>query len=132
LQWAPPAVSFETKRSGESLSEAILQLDIWALAQVKKLTELLSLAGRPSTPIPALPLVIIQGEDWTVRFLEINVEQKQATLWSKITFADTTEHRGVYQAVTGLQALLKWAAEEYRAWFVENIIRPLSQRVRDG
>lgn len=130
LQWGPPAVSFETKRPGESWDEARPQLNTWALAQAKKLTELLYQAGRPNVQIPPLPLVIVQGETWTLLYLE--VQKEQAMLWSKVAFADTSTECGFYQAIAGLQTLMAWADTDYRRWFEQNIARPLMERAEPG
>lgn len=123
LRYSPVAVSFETKLPGESWADANLQLNTWALAQVAKLKELLIKAGRPAVVIPALPLVVVQGNEW--KFLYLEVGPKQAWLWTKISLGDTDCARGVYQVIAALQQLMEWSESVYRPWFMQNILIPI-------
>lgn len=123
VRYSPIAVSIETKTPGESGDSAQLQLNTWALAQVAKLKELLNKVGNSEMDIPALPLVVVQGNEWKFFYLENG--EKKAQLWSHITVGDTGSVRGIYQVATALQQLLEWSETVYRPWFDTSILTPL-------
>ncbi|WPG98210.1 Hypothetical protein R9X50_00099700 [Acrodontium crateriforme] len=123
LRYSPIAVSIETKTPGEGGDSAQLQLNTWALAQIAKLRQLLNKTGNPSTKIPALPLVVVQGNDWKFFYLEDT--GTKAKLWSHITLGDTGSVRGIYQVSTALQQLIEWSETIYRPWFEKDILAPL-------
>ncbi len=119
LRFSPLAVSFETKLPGESWSEANRQLNTWVLAQVRELKELLQKAGRPDAQIPALPVVLAQGEEW--KFLYLQVQPRSAAMWSSVPIGQVGSARGVYHVTAALQRLIEWSHKVYQPSFLENI-----------
>ena len=65
----PLAVSIETKRGGGDIDQGLVQLSTWTAAQYRRL-ELLAEARGPkaarSIDMPILPLLLVDGEKWTL------------------------------------------------------------------
>ncbi|KAK3619213.1 hypothetical protein LTR56_024173 [Elasticomyces elasticus] len=72
----PIAISIETKREGEGALEGLTQLGVWLSAQFLRLEELVQwrsdgdegLVEQPerSTAMPPLPLILVQGPQWSL------------------------------------------------------------------
>ncbi|KAF2135320.1 uncharacterized protein K452DRAFT_303628 [Aplosporella prunicola CBS 121167] len=124
---APVAISLETKVTGEKWRPAELQVGIWVAAQFKRLQELLEAGekdGDAVEPLPALPLLVIQGRNWHFLMAERRRGQgEQTTIWGPIQFGDSCSKLGVYQIIATLQYLGKWATTEYREWFDRKVLR---------
>ena len=59
------AVSIVTTTADSGEDEAKLQLSTWAFAQITRLRQLLQQCGNAAVQIPALPLIIVRGHEWT-------------------------------------------------------------------
>jgi hypothetical protein len=71
----PIAVSVETKPGGVDIQQAYVQLAVWATAHMNLLCQLLTGSASPvpadiatDTALPHLPLLIVQGSDWSFLF----------------------------------------------------------------
>ncbi|KAH7115341.1 hypothetical protein B0J13DRAFT_514709 [Dactylonectria estremocensis] len=131
LRDRPIALSIETKKTGEGWENARLQLGVWQAAHWNFLRHLLGLAQRrsrvatgpghdsvlqiDSLQLPDfLPGIIIQGHDW--HLVITSPEGKKAVLWQKVTFGSTSSSKGIYQIISTLQLLRKWARDSYWPW----------------
>nr|OQO32490.1 hypothetical protein B0A51_00899 [Rachicladosporium sp. CCFEE 5018] len=127
VKYNPLAISIETKLPGEGGLEARAQVSTWAEAQVRQLRILLQQAEHPrwqDLPIPPLPLLFVQGSDWTFWCFEDHVVN--GLLYEQgIEFGRTTSVLGTYKVVAGLQILMGWAKEVWWPWIEEHILRRL-------
>lgn len=124
LKYSPSAVSIIIKPPDESWDDgAILPLSTWALGQVAKLRLLLEKVGNGGASIPALPLVVVEGEAWSVLFFEPGLTQ--ALLWRQVVIVEEMGIHGINQLLAALQRLMCWAETVYRVWFEANILNPL-------
>jgi hypothetical protein len=64
LRKRPLTLSIETKKPGEGLENATLQVGAWHAAQWRFLDAMAGRLGEDSTGLPFLPAIIIQGHDW--------------------------------------------------------------------
>ncbi|KAF2142270.1 uncharacterized protein K452DRAFT_318537 [Aplosporella prunicola CBS 121167] len=127
LRRAPIAISLEAKPAAEQWRSAELQVGIWVGAHFKRLQELLAMHEKQEDtmePLPALPLLVVQGSKWHFLMAERERgEGKQTTIWGPIQFGDSCNELGVYQIIATLQYLGKWATTEYREWFDRKVLR---------
>ncbi|CAK4007960.1 Hypothetical predicted protein [Lecanosticta acicola] len=123
LMFNPIAVSIETKAARGNESEAVLQLQTWATAQIMFLRSMLSKTGHEGTPLPPLPLVIVQSHEWKVYYFVDRGDQ--AVIYHDSSPFGTTETiLGIYKLHAGLQRLIMWSEEQYRTWIMDNVINP--------
>ncbi|TQN63910.1 hypothetical protein CSHISOI_11375, partial [Colletotrichum shisoi] len=95
LQTRPIALSVETKKHGEDLSDAEAQLVIWHSAQWRLLRRLVERA-EPNMSLPDfIPGIIIQGHEWM--FVASTMNDNAVTLWTSQVIGSTTRVLGVYQ-----------------------------------
>lgn len=62
LRTRPISVNIETKLTGQNWDEAMMQVGIWTAAQFSRLEQLVD---RTDVTLPFIPIIIIQGHDWT-------------------------------------------------------------------
>jgi hypothetical protein len=141
LRDRPIALSIETKKTGEDWENARLQLGVWEAARWNFLRHLLSLVQQPnqvetgvghdstsqadSLQLPEfLPGIIIQGHDW--HLVITSAEGKKTVLWQKVTIGSTTSSKGIYQIISTLQLLRKWALDFYWPW-LKQVLGKLEQ-----
>lgn len=133
IMYDPLAISIETKLPDEGGSEARAQLLTWAEAQLRQLRILLQQAGHPNwqdLPIPPLPLLFVQGCDWTVWCFEDRGED--AVFYDQgIKFGRTTSVMGTYRVIAGLQVLMEWTMNVWWPWIREHILRRLFGECND-
>ncbi|CAK4019560.1 Hypothetical predicted protein [Lecanosticta acicola] len=127
LVYSPIAISIQARADGETSTEDTLQLQTWVSAQRRFLRAELQKSGRSATPLPPLPLVVVQGSRWWTYYFVENPNpavDKDHTLYTGEFFGDTSTLRGIFSLVAGLQRLIVWAEEQYRPWFMQNIVEP--------
>lgn len=65
LRTRPVSVNIETKLTGHDWNKATVQVAIWVAAQFSKLEQLAAEVNKDIGSLPFLPLIIVQGHDWT-------------------------------------------------------------------
>jgi len=125
-RFVPTTVHIETKLTGEGMREAQSQLLHWLPRHIAKLRELLARAGKPeNTPIPVLPVLVVQGHEWKCLYYEDQSTKARLLSRTGYTIGSTGTIVGAYAVVAALQYLMDWSEQEYRPWFKENILQPL-------
>ncbi|EGU75115.1 hypothetical protein FOXB_14372 [Fusarium oxysporum f. sp. conglutinans Fo5176] len=137
----PIAIPIETKRPGEGLDTANLQVATFLTAHLTLLQRLLD-AGA-SVPVqdgekaPSvddlgfLPGLIVQGNTWN--FIAASRQDSRIVIWSETSLGSTGDIFGIYQIVASLQLLRQWIGTTYWPW-----LRRVTQRaataaqLRDG
>jgi hypothetical protein len=108
------------------MREAQSQLLHWLPRHIAKLRELLARAGKPeNTPIPVLPVLVVQGHEWKCLYYEDQSTKARLLSRTGCTIGSTGTVVGAYAVVAALQYLMDWSEQEYRPWFMENILQPL-------
>ncbi|KAF4961427.1 hypothetical protein FGADI_281 [Fusarium gaditjirri] len=137
----PIAIPIETKRPGEGLDTANLQVATFLTAHLTLLQRLVD-AGA-SVPVddgekaPSvddlgfLPGLIVQGNTWN--FIAASRQDSRIVIWSETSLGSTGDIFGIYQIVASLQLLRQWIDATYWPW-----LRRVTQRaataaqLRDG
>ncbi len=117
VRYSPIAVSIETKRANVDEDGADMQLGLWVSAHFARLRQMTGGAS----PLPALPLITVQGHEWKMMVAEAT-EDRRIVLLKEITLGKTNSALGVYQIVAALKRLARWINEEYKPWFEENAL----------
>lgn len=84
LAGQPVSTSFETKRTGNDMDNAVLQIGVWHSAQWNCLRHMLRTLWTPAeaevalNELGVLPAIITQGHDWS--FAATTLEEKR-TVW---------------------------------------------------
>ncbi|KAK1764217.1 hypothetical protein QBC33DRAFT_547518 [Phialemonium atrogriseum] len=142
LRRRPVAVSVETKTMSRTEEEALVQLGVWAMAQMQSMLALARRFGvRPQglleedmsiRDLPAglldrmvLPLVYVHSSRWTVFFARPQAvagrDDVRVDIFRGVDVGDTSTPEGTYQLLRGLRELCKWVDTRfYRLW--ENIL----------
>lgn len=150
LQTRPIMFSIETKKTGEHLTKAQLQVGVWHAAQWSFLESTCMVASRQFSTeqdepdmnfteqnsttathshnseqnilgkLSFLPGIIVQGHEWSL--VLSTRENGKTVLWTKKQFGSTESELGCYQIVAGIRELLRWAECEYLPWFKETIL----------
>ncbi|KAL6399375.1 hypothetical protein AUP68_17921 [Ilyonectria robusta] len=120
----PIAIPIETKRPGEGLDTANLQVATWLSSHFVFLQRLVDagslLPSDDDQPVPSLndigflPGLIVQGNMWT--FVAATREGSRTVIWSGTTIGSTGDIFGIYQIVTALQMLRSWVNTVYWPW----------------
>jgi len=124
VKYRPITVNIEVKLPGEGKNDAMVQLAIWAAAQLEKLN---ALSGT-LTPI-GIPLVSVEGHDWRL----YNTYQKEDSkvvrqrVWGNELFGDSSSTLGIYKVIAAIQILAEWSDTEYRAWFEKDVLKLLAE-----
>ncbi|ENH62848.1 hypothetical protein FOC1_g10006314 [Fusarium oxysporum f. sp. cubense race 1] len=136
----PIAIPIETKRPGEGLDTANLQVATFLTAH---LTLLQRLDAGASVPVQdgekapsvddlgLLPGLIVQGNTWN--FIAASRQDSRIVIWSETSLGSTGDIFGIYQIVASLQLLRQWIGTTYWPW-----LRRVTQRaataaqLRDG
>jgi hypothetical protein len=130
-RFVPTTVHIETKLTGEGMREAQSQLLHWLPRHIAKLREMLALAGQPeNTPIPVLPVLVVQGHDWKCLYYEDQVTKARLLSRKGCTVGSTGSVVDAYAVVAALQYLMEWSQNEYRPWFEEMILQPLLAKAK--
>ncbi|KAJ9132100.1 hypothetical protein NKR23_g11418 [Pleurostoma richardsiae] len=120
LRKRPLTLSIETKKPGEGLENATLQVGAWHAAQWRFLDAMADRLGEDSTSLSFLPAIIIQGHDWN--FAATTREGNKTVLWLKQTIGSTNSVLGIYQIVTALQSFRRWTQKTYWPWFRATVL----------
>ncbi|KAI1044199.1 hypothetical protein LB505_008627 [Fusarium chuoi] len=127
----PIAIPIETKRPGEGLDTANLQVATFLTAHLTLLQRLVD-AGA-SVPVqdgqkaPSvddlgfLPGLIVQGNTWN--FIAASRQDSRTVIWSETSLGSTGDIFGIYQIVASLQLLRQWINTTYWPW-----LRRVTQR----
>ncbi|KAF4501671.1 hypothetical protein FAGAP_2124 [Fusarium agapanthi] len=127
----PIAIPIETKRPGEGLDTANLQVATFLTAHLTLLQRLVD-AGA-SVPIddgdtaPSvddlgfLPGLIVQGNTWN--FIAASRQDSRTVIWSETSIGSTGDIFGIYEIVASLQLLRQWISTTYWPW-----LRRVTQR----
>lgn len=143
LQGRPIVLSIETKRLGENLDNAKLQMGVWHAATWKFLSSIIKMIAEEQSQTRAsedpvdhlqnenladlalqelgfLPGIIIQGHDW--RFVCSTLEKKKTILWLGKQFGTTEDLLGTYKIVAGLREIAAWVRDVYLPWFEAKVL----------
>ena len=122
VKYRPITVNIEVEGPGQGKNEAMVQLAVWAAAQMEKLN---MLSGK-FVPI-GLPLVSVEGHDW--RFYNIyqteDSDMVSQRVWGNGIFGDSSSILGIYKIITAIQILVEWSHTDYRAWFEQAVLNLL-------
>ncbi|KAF4451310.1 hypothetical protein F53441_5731 [Fusarium austroafricanum] len=120
----PIAIPIETKRPGEGLDTANLQVATFLTAHLTLLQRLVDSGARvpvqdgekvPSVDdIGFLPGLIVQGNTWN--FIAASRQDSRIVIWSEISLGSTSDIFGIYQIVASLQLLRQWINMTYWPW----------------
>lgn len=141
LQLRPIILSIETKRPGENLDVAQLQIGVWQAAQWAFLRAAIeaslktedeatkqSLIRAAVAELGFIPGVIVQGHRWhfvfsTLEPKTVNREEDglevtvyRTILWTEQGFGSTQGMLKTYQIVAGVRRLAGWARDVYLPW----------------
>jgi hypothetical protein len=123
VKYRPITVNIEVKLPGEGKNDAMVQLAVWAAAQLEKLN---ALSGTLA-PI-GIPLVSVEGHDWrlykTYQKEDSNVVRQR--VWGNDLFGDSSSTLGIYKVIAAIQILAEWSHTEYRAWFEKDVLKLLA------
>ena len=129
VRFTPIAVSIETKRAAIEEDQAILQLNTWVSAHFAKLDSLVGsyapdekakVEVKAKATMPILPLVKIQGHDWKLLIAEKKTDL--ILIHGELMIGSTQSHLGVYQILAALRRLAQWVNDEYRPWWIQEIL----------
>jgi hypothetical protein len=119
VKYRPITVNIEVKEPGEGKNEAMVQLAVWAAAQLEKLN---TLTGELA-PI-GIPLVSVEGHDW--RFYDTYQIEDGGMLrqrvWGNGIFGNSSSILGIYKVIAAIRILAEWSNREYRAWFKQDVL----------
>ncbi|KAF4627925.1 hypothetical protein G7Y89_g10226 [Cudoniella acicularis] len=123
VKYRPITVNIEVKLPGQGKNDAMVQLAVWAAAQLEKLN---ALSGALA-PI-GIPLVSVEGHDWRL----YNTYQKEDSevvrrVWGNDLFGDSSSTLGIYKVIAAIQILAEWSHTEYRAWFEKDVLKLLAE-----
>ncbi len=121
LRFVPIGVSIETKRAAIDEDKAEVQVCTWIKAHFAKLKQL---APNAAT-MPVLPIIIAQGHDWKFMLAEMAASD-QVIIHRDVFLGATNSIIGIYQLLSVVKRLARWAHEEYQPWFMKEVMRPVS------
>ncbi|KAI0412937.1 hypothetical protein F5X98DRAFT_366952 [Xylaria grammica] len=136
LRRRPIVLSAESKRPGEDLRNAQLQLSVWQAAQWRVLMEQVGAAGGEEgvcgkeggggeggvvTMIPFLPALIIQGHDWY--FAATTRSGGKTILWIRQPIGTTDSVLGIFQIICALRHVAGWICGTYWPWYRRAVLR---------
>jgi hypothetical protein len=104
---------------GEGKNDAMVQLAVWAAAQLEKLNAL----NGTLAPI-GIPLVSVEGHDWRLYHA---YQKDEGGIVRRISgngaFGDSLSILGIYKVIAAILIMAKWSHGEYRAWFERNVLK---------
>lgn len=119
LRCSPIAISIETKTAGGIEEEARAQLGTWVHAHFKRLE---NLSERPvNTPLPTLPLIMVQGHEWRLMFAE--KPEDEIYIYQSVSLGETASILGIYQIIASMSKLAAYANDVYRPWLIKNVLK---------
>ncbi|CCT75933.1 uncharacterized protein FFB20_00730 [Fusarium fujikuroi] len=127
----PIAIPIETKRLGEGLDTANLQVATFLTAHLTLLQRLVdtgvSVPVQDEEKPPSvddlgfLPGLIVQGNTWN--FIAASRQYSRTVIWAETSLGSTGDIFGIYQIVASLQLLRQWINTAYWPW-----LRRVTQR----
>lgn len=129
VRFTPIAISIETKRAAIDEDQAMLQLNTWVSAHFAKLESLVGSSApnekvkaeaKAKATMPILPLLKVQGHDWQLLIAE--KKRDLILVHGKLAIGSTQSHLGVYQILAVLRRLAQWVDDEYRPWWIREIL----------
>ncbi|KAM0543723.1 hypothetical protein ACHAPJ_012172 [Fusarium lateritium] len=136
----PIAIPIETKRPGEGLDTANLQVATFLSSHFILLQRLVD-AGAAIPPedgqaVPSvddvgfLPGLIIQGNNWN--FIAASRQDSRTVIWSETSLGSTGDIFGIYRIIASLQLLQQWIDTIYWPWLRQVIRRAAkAAKIRD-
>ncbi|KAH7016137.1 uncharacterized protein B0I36DRAFT_254052 [Microdochium trichocladiopsis] len=121
LRARPIVLSAESKKPGEQLAEAHLQLAVWQDRQLRLLESDIAPERRKDTMIAFLPSLVIQGHEWW--FTAATRHEGATILWTQQHIGSTSTPLGIFQILHGLRHIACWASKIYWPWFCKHILR---------
>lgn len=138
----PIFLNVETKTPNNGGQDADIQLSTWAGAGFAKLEQLLDgpeaskakVKGKKQgknqakddktihPPIPTMPLLSIHGP--CVRVSALQRTSAGNVHLEDIELGNVKTILGIFKILRGLDILVSWGHNEYRAWYLENILTP--------
>ncbi|KAF5703722.1 methyltransferase type 11 [Fusarium mundagurra] len=125
----PAPLFIETKTTSGAENRSQAQLGIWVAAWYQRLRAAKS--TKDSIPIPLLQ---VYGNVWHVIFAT-DEKDKITIIDQVIRIGDTASIVGMYQLLTALRVIGKWANTEFRTWigdFLENIQIQIPSQSQEG
>ncbi|KAF5717146.1 hypothetical protein FMUND_5964 [Fusarium mundagurra] len=127
----PIAIPIETKRPGEGLDTANLQVATFLTAHLTLLQRLVDAGasvpvqdgeeGPSIDDLGFLPGLIVQGNTWN--FIAASRQDSRTVIWSEASLGSTGDIFGIYQIIASLQLLRQWLHTTYWPW-----LRRVTQR----
>ncbi|KAK7704300.1 hypothetical protein SLS57_010549 [Botryosphaeria dothidea] len=112
----------ETKRRAIEEDEAEVQLSNWVSAHFTHLRLLSSDYGELSSEsIPALPLILIQGDVWRLCIAKSESLHELHIIKYQV-IGNTETILGIYKLLASLRRLARWVRHDYWPWFVRHIL----------
>lgn len=120
VKYRPITVNIEVKIPGEGRNEAMVQLAVWAAAQMEKLN---ALSGKLATI--GIPLIYIERHDWRLYniYQEKDGEIVRRSVFGNGVFGDSSSILGIYKIIAAVRILAEWSHTEYRAWFEKGVLK---------
>ncbi|CAJ0555002.1 Ff.00g135150.m01.CDS01 [Fusarium sp. VM40] len=135
----PIAISIETKRPGEGLDTANLQVATFLTAHLTILQRLVDAGAAmpvdegekmPSVDdLGFLPGLIVQGNTWN--FVAASRQDSRIIIWSETSLGLTGDISGIYQIIASLQLLREWINATYWPW-LRRVIQRSAQAQLQG
>ncbi|KAG5655577.1 hypothetical protein KAF25_003914 [Fusarium avenaceum] len=135
----PIAISIETKRLGEGLDTANLQVATFLTAHLTILQRLVDAGAAipvdegekmPSVDdLGFLPGLIVQGNTWN--FVAASRQDSRIIIWSETSLGSTGDIFGIYQIIASLQLLREWINATYWPW-LRRVIQRSAQAQLQG
>jgi hypothetical protein len=116
IRFAPIAISMETKRAAVDEENANIQLATWVSAHFARLNQLT--CGKAEMPI--LPCIIAQGHDW--KFMIAERQRTGVCIFRQQSLGSTDSVVGIYQVLTAIQNMARWAEKDYWSWFKSEVL----------
>lgn len=123
LRRRPIVLSAESKKPGEGLRNAQVQLSVWQAAQWNFLETLIAsqtgsdiAEGKASVKfVPFLPALIIQGPKW--HFAATTKSNRETVLWIEQPIGATDSVLGIFHIIHALRHIAAWVREMYWPWY---------------
>ncbi|MCJ1405152.1 hypothetical protein MMC11_008378 [Xylographa trunciseda] len=124
VKYRPITVNIEVKLPGEGKNYTMVQLAVWAAAQLEKLN---ALSGTLA-PI-GIPLVSVEGHNWRLynTYQKEDSEVVRQRVWGNDLFGDSSSTLGIYKIITAIQILAERSNTEYRACLEKDVLKLLAE-----
>ncbi|KAI0465616.1 hypothetical protein F4859DRAFT_376000 [Xylaria cf. heliscus] len=126
LRDKPIIISAESKKLGEGLLEASVQVGVWQSAQWSLLNSQCQSNSKRSnskgntSDLHFLPALFIQGSQWS--FAATTKQDDQTLLWLQQGIGTSDTALGIFQIIRTLRYLTEWSATVYWPWYELEIL----------